>query len=162
MASNSIGTAQAKMMARQWRFNQWVTAYLMDGISPCEACSVPEPDYVYTLGFDAEGDITDTAIDIGCTPDSLVKENKRVVYINCDTDEENTGNGVSTNVDKIVYLTHCTDTNTNTEVTVYLQNNGSAVTEDQYGNPLPESYLVGLGQVKYLMVAGGKIVGIRD
>jgi hypothetical protein len=164
-AGHQVQTSVASLLERQWRLNAWTTKYILGcGECACDICSVPEPDYTYTLQYDADGHVTDTTLDLSCVlpSEKAPLVGCRVIYIdNVVRDCELTGcQGVSVSEQKYVYLTHCEPETTEGAVRIYLKNNGVAVTEDQFGNPVPEYYLIGEGQLKYLCIVNGRIVRI--
>jgi hypothetical protein len=176
LAGHQVPTSLAKLEERQWRLNHWMTRYIMGcGDCPCEICSVPEPNQVYTLQYDADGHITDETLDLSCVPPLDCTQTTlefpssscghRVVTINNEVRNcELTGcRGVSVSENKKVYLTHCDADNenySNLPVKVYLTNNGVPVTKDEFGNPVPEFYLLGVGQLKFVCVVNGRITRI--
>ena len=124
------------------------------------------PDYTYTLNYDEDGHVTDTALDLSCVLESNKNACERHLTINNQVrDCELTGcDGVSVNERTKVALTHCDGgcdpDPTGFPVTLWLKNNGEPVTQNEFGNPVPVSYLVGPGQLKWLCIVNGRIVGI--
>lgn len=178
-AGHQVQTSVASLGARQWRLNTWMTRYIMGcGDCPCDICSVPEPDQIYTLQADRAGNITDETLDLSCVPKSACNDgvcNLRVITINNNVRncELNGCEGVSVSEQKKVYLTHCEEFGSNSldwndkdrkeaskSVRIYLTNNGVRVTEDEFGNTVPEYYLIGPGQIKFLCVVNGRITRI--
>lgn len=164
MAGHQVQTSVASLMERQWRFNEWVLNYIMGcgDNCPCDICSAPEPDYVYLLNYDADGNITDDGLNFDCVMPSQKAPltGCRVIYIdNKVRDCELTGcDGVSISVNKKIYLCHSAQNDE--PVRIYLRNNGVEVTQDEHGNPVPEYYLIGTGQLKYLCIVNGRITRI--
>jgi hypothetical protein len=177
-AGHQVQTSLASLGARQWRLNTWMTRYIMGcGECPCDICSVPEPNQIYTLQYDMAGHITDETLDLSCVPKSPCTDgicDLRVITINNNVrDCELTGcEGVSVSEQKKVFLTHCdaepddlvwndkSRPDAKKSVRIYLTNNGAKVTEDEFGNAVPEYYLIGPGQIKFLCVVNGRITRI--
>jgi hypothetical protein len=174
MAGHSVPTSIASLTERQWRLNGWSTRYIMGcGECPCDICSVPEQDLVYTINYDQDGNVTDETLDLSCVVESRKFPGKRVITINDKVkDCELTGcDGVSVCEHTKVYLTLCdaaadrpwnnNDLGNDAEVVyIYLTNNGVPVSEDEFGNPVPEYYVLGVGQIKYLCIVAGRITRI--
>jgi hypothetical protein len=167
-AGHQVQTSVAILGGRQWRLNNWLTQNMLGCIDcPCEISSVPQANLPFTLNY-ADGRITDECLDLSSViknPDcSLGNCGERIVTINNQVrDCELTGcEGVSINENKKVYLTHCcaSSDNDTTPIKIYLTNNGVPVTEDEFGNKVPEFYLLGVGQIKYLCVVNGRITRI--
>ena len=172
MAGHQVPTSLALNEARQWRLNGWLTRYIMGcGECPCDICSVPEKDLVYTLSFNADGEITDETLDLSCVVESEKQRTKRVITINNKV-RDDTSEGVSTNFYDTIYLTLCdakADRPWNHDIPgddagdvvyIYLTNNGARVTQDEFGNPVPAYYVIGVGQIKFLKVVAGYITRI--
>lgn len=171
LAGHQVQTSVADLLERQWRLNNWSTKYLLGcgELCPCDICSAPTPDYSYTLNFNEAGHVTDEALDLSCVMFSNKEAMTRVITINNQVrDCELTGcEGVSVNERKKVYLTHCECSEYDSDlcampVKIYLQNNGAAVTHDEFGNEVPAYYLLGEGQVKYLCIVNGRITKIQN
>jgi hypothetical protein len=171
-AGHQVQTSVASLGARQWRLNSWMTKNLMGCAEcPCDICSVPEADMVVTLNYDDDGHITDETLDLSCVPEGNCAINQPLCRVRIVTINNNVRNceltgctGVSVSEQKKVYLTHCEQTpntpNDPKPVRIYLTNNGVPVTEDEFGNPVQEYYLLGEGQLKFLCVVNGRITRI--
>lgn len=164
MAGHQVQTSVASLLGRQWRFNEWVLNYIMGcDRCPCDICSAPEPDYVYVLQHNDDGEITDCGLDFSCVMDSEKTPTVgcRVICIdNKVRDCELTGcDGVSINEQKKIYLCH-SDCENEEPVRIYLKNNGEPVTHDEHGNTVQEYYLIAAGQLKFLCVVNGRITRI--
>lgn len=168
LSGHQIQTSNADLLARLFRFKGWAQKYLLGcGDCPCEVCSAPVADYTYELQFDTDGHVIDTTLDLSCVLNSVKFPGERVITIDCKVRNcELTGcEGVSINETTKVYLTYCdcvdeADRDCSVPVKVFLTNNGEPVTEDQFGNPVPEYYLIGEGELKYLCIVNGHIVKI--
>jgi hypothetical protein len=166
-SGHQVQTSVADHLGRLWRQALWTRKYLMGcDICPCDPCSAPEPDYVYNITGDEEGHVTEDNLDLSCIPMSEKEPMNRVFIINLKSRdcELNGCEGVRRDERKKVYLTHCncsvddTDVNGNClPVKVYLRNNNVPVTVDEFGNPVPEYFLVGEGELKYLCIVNGLI-----
>jgi len=171
-AGHQVQTSMASIGARQWRLNNWTQKYILGcGECPCDICSVPEPNQIYTLQYDGDGHITDETLDLSCVPTTNCTNGQtscglRIITLNNDVRNcELTGcNGVSVSEQKKIFVTHCDETpnspNSPTPVRIYVTNNGSPVTEDEFGNPVQEYYLLGEGQLKFLCIVNGRITKI--
>jgi hypothetical protein len=178
-AGHQVQTSVASLGARQWRLNNWMTRYIMGcGECPCDICSVPEPNQVYQLQFDGDGHITDETLDLSCVPTTDCTNGTTICGLRVITIDNKVRNceltgcaGVSVSEQKKVYLTHCDATeesawndknrpDAKNPVRIYLTNNGVPVTEDEFGNPVQEYYLLGEGQLKFLCVVNGRITRI--
>jgi len=168
-AGQQVQTSVGSVLERVMRCLGWSKRYILGcGDCPCDFCSAPTPDYVYELDFNAAGEVSDQALDLSCVMPSEVEHGKRVICINNRVrDCELTGcEGVSIRENCKIYLTHCEENPV--PVTVYLKNNGAPVTHDEFGNPVPASFLIGgsgrcvTGDVKYLCVVNGHIRGIKN
>lgn len=167
-AGHQVQTSIASLGARQWRLNAWMTKNMLGcGECPCDICSVPEANYTHTLLYDQDGHITEDTLDLSCVPAGdctnasqcgirsiTINNNRRGCELPTGCD------GVSSSEQKKVYLTHCEPSTENTPVRIYLTNNGVAVTQDEFGNKVPEYYLLAEGQVKFLCVVNGSITRI--
>jgi hypothetical protein len=170
LAGHQVQTSVADLLERLFRFKGWAQKYLLGcGECPCEPCSAPVADYVYDLQYDADGHVLDKSLDLSCVLPSDKFPGEKVITINDKVRNcELTGcDGISVNQNCKVYLTNCnecdpcvTENCSDDTVRVFLTNNGEPVTEDQYGNPVPESYLLGAGELKYLCIVNGRIVKI--
>lgn len=171
MSNHQVQTSVANLLERQWRFNGWVKKYQMGcGATPCDPCSVMEPDTVMQLSYDSDGNLLDESVQLACVPLSNKFPSERVITINANVRNcELTGcEGISTRVTQKVYVVYCECSEDDEEheatwegdqevVRVFLTNNGAPVTTDEFGNPVPASYLVGKNQLKYLCVVNGAI-----
>jgi hypothetical protein len=163
MAGHQVPTSVANLLERQWRFNKWVLDYVVGcGGCPCDPSSVCDPDMVLLLDTDAEGHIIEDGIDFSCVAPSQKAPNFgcRIITINnkvrnC---ELNGCEGTSINEQKKIYLCHSQENEE--EVRIYLQNNSEPVTHDEFGNVVPEYYVIGTGQLKWLCVVNGRITRI--
>lgn len=170
-AGHQVQTSVADHLGRLWRQAGWTRKYLMGcgELCPCDPCSAPVPDYDYTISGDDQGHVIEDNLDLSCIPMSEKEPGQRVFTINLKSRdcELNGCEGVRRDERKKLYLTHCTcdqsylDIEGNcVPVKVYLRNNNAPVTHDEFGNPVPEYFLVGEGELKYVCIVNGLITRI--
>lgn len=165
--TTGVGTNVASVLERQWRLNAWLRKYVMGcAEGPCDICSAPEPDFILEITGDADGHLqnTEKAFDLSCVPESVEHPGERVITIDVKTrDCELTGcDGLTITENGTIFLTLCDCEEQGTNVKVYLTNNNSPVTEDEMGNPVPECYVLSPGQVKFLLIVGGRPTRIAN
>jgi hypothetical protein len=174
IAAHTISTATAHLMQRQFRFNGWAQKVLMgNGTVPCDLWSTPTADGIFTLEVSSNGfisvdaydlasvAISETIFDTSTTPASQV----RAVTFRCPI-------GVR-DLDKIIYL-HNTDPCENVvtdgwetdlqlpPVRVYIVNQSEDNPAQDISVAGPAYYVVNGGELRYIIIKRGKIVGISN
>ena len=181
--AHAVQTSVADLLGRNARTNDTLTRVTLGCLSLCDFC--PD-DCEYTIEAEC-GRITRCAIDVSCVPEReedcceqkrrccpCKKEKVKSININlntckpccrgrghCDDDE----NVVDPCENKKIVLTYCCRDScdcfeTECPVRVCLSNDHCPVTEDEHGNCVPEFYLIGKGQMKYILVVNGRITRI--
>ena len=176
--ANAVQTSVASVLGRQARAIDLLTRVTLGCVNVCDFCPT---ECKYTLEAEC-GKITRCAIDVSCVPetecceprgpcDCCCKKTRRCFTVNLNTckpchcrcrDDENM---VSPSENKKIALTYCCkdcDCNDDCdgEVTVCLTNDCAPVTHDEHGNPVPCTWKIGKGQIKYICVVNGRITRI--
>jgi hypothetical protein len=141
-----ISTSVAHIMERQWRLNNWLTLYVMgNGPTPNDLSSVPEPNHVEIISGDTNGQLKDTeqAYDLSSIPTNA--NGDRVITFNVLSN-------LSTSLNTYIYLTLSDLTIDPLNVKIYLEYNGTAISNSSI---IPN-------QVKFLKISTGKPVGIYN
>jgi hypothetical protein len=169
--NHSINASTASILERHSRMNNWESDVQLGCVPSCVKLDQSKIVCgVYTLRRN------DKSLDLSCIPKNLdhCHPCERIIIIN-----QKTQNCCSKNIDyKKVYLTYCCDSECESEcecwckcrccrdknmpVKIYLTNDHVPVKEDEFGNKVPEFYLIGKGQIKYLCIANGRITKIAN
>lgn len=164
LSGRQVQTSVAGLLERQWRLNHWLVEQLLGCGKTCEMAS--QPTNHYDIYVDGNGNVETSFIDLSSVPeDNGVKE----LTINLEVASCTNGcSGANANQNLRIAVSTCGCCDPSDElvpevpVTVKLTNNNVAVTQDAFGNPVPSSYLVGCGQIKYIVIANGSISRLVD
>jgi len=171
IAGHQIQSSVAQIMERQGRFIVWAQLSIMGDNLPCDLWSTPVPDAIFDLETNADGYISTNSYDLASVPVSNVvfdftttpPSPVRVITFRCPV-------GVK-DITKVIYL-HNTDPCavdqsdeydlTLPAVRVYLLNQNDLNTVQSVKVAGPDFYVLGGGQLKYIMIENGKITGMKD
>jgi hypothetical protein len=185
MDSKSVQTSVAQLLGRSARLNDLLTRQALGCVDLC--CVCPE-ECKYTLETEC-GKIRTKSVDLACVPEveccppcypckpcdpcnPCCKKVVRCITINlntcrpcrCNCDE--TENQVAPDENAKIAIVHSCDCDCDygcepkVPVKICLTNDCAPVESDEHGNPVPCSYLVSPGQIKFLCVVNGRITRI--
>lgn len=171
LSSKTLPTAVANILSSQSRLNCLLTDITLGAIDiTYETPSESE----YTL-LATNGKLVTKSLDVSAVPESqqviqqptgYIMSNVKMLTINLNTFKElsQQENQVASTENKRIPLVF-TVQDPNAEpcgcgediVKIFLTNDNVIVKKNQLGNPIPPYYLLGRGQIKYLLIVNGRI-----